>query len=121
MNTLFYATGLIVWALLLATSVLLVSVLLWCHLSTAVAYWWVRVRAEKFYPGNSSLKKSFTKNKLWRMKLLWLMLISVTDMAELKGTKTSDWHWSADFTGWWPKVNVIKPETPDQTGDKNGL
>ena len=121
MNLLFYVTGLIVWVLSLVIAVFLVSILLWDHLSTAVAYWWVRVRAEKLYPGNSNLKKSLTKKKFWRMKLLWLMVISVTDMADLKGTKTSDWCWSADFTGRWPKVNVIKPETPDQTGGKNGL
>lgn len=121
MNTLFYATGLIVWTLLLTTSVLLVVLLLWDHLSTAVAYWWIRVRAEKLYPDNSNLKKIFTKNKFWRMKLLWLMVSSVTYMAELKGTKISCLCWTADFTGWWPKVTVIKPETTDQAEDKNGL
>ena len=120
MNTLFYVTGLIVWTLLLATAVFAVLVLLWDHLSTAVAYWWIRVRAEKLYPDNSNLKKSLTKNKFWRMKMLWLMVISVTDMAKLKGTKISYWCWTADFTGWWPKVTVIKPETPDQAEDKNG-
>lgn len=121
MNTLFYATGLIVWTLLLATAVFAVSVLLWDHLSTAVAFWWVIVRAEKLYPVNSYLKESFTKNKFWRMKLLWLMITNVTHTAKLKGTKISCWCWSADFTGWWPKVRVIKPETLDQTEDKNGL
>jgi len=120
MNTLFYVTGLIVWMLLLATAVFAVSVLLWDHLSTAVAYWWIRVRAEKLYPDNSDLKKSLTKNKFWQIKLLWLVLISIEDMAKLKGTKISYWCWTADFTSWWPKVDVIKPETTVQAGDKNG-
>ena len=120
MNTLFYVTGLSVWLLLLATATLLVAVLLWDHFSTAVAYWWVRVRAEKLYPDNSNMKEGFTKKKFWRIKLLWLMISSVTGMAILKGTKTSYRGWSADFTGWWPKVNVIKPEITEQSEDKNG-
>ena len=120
MSSLFYFTGMIVWTLLLATAALLVLTLLWDHFSTTVAYWWVRIQAEKTYPDNSGMKKGFTKNKFWQMKLLWLMVISVADMAELKGTRVSYWCWSADFTGCWPKVNVRKPETEEHTEYKNG-
>lgn len=98
--TMYHAVGQVFIFGLLAAVFMTLTYLLWSYLSTAICYWWVRIKTP------AGINNSFKSKRLWHARLFFMILVDFDRNIQLWGTIISNDLFRIDFTGLIPRYEI---------------